>query len=281
MAGRFIKLYDKILQWEWYSDINTFRLFIHLLLKANYKDLKFEGQTILRGQLVTSLPKLASQTGLSVRQVRVSLDKLKLTGELTDKSFNRYRVITVVKYDQYQAVDRQNDRQMTGELSAKRQADDRQMTGRWQADDRQMTASIDNIEYIEDVEQIEQIDRERKTAKRFIPPSRDELEIFCLENGLSIDVDRFLNYYTANGWMVGRNKMKDWQATVRNWAKRDSDTGSAPVAQRGPKAPQGSGSPARRMSADNFPQRDYSDVNRQMMNDLEAEMEQARRDGII
>ena len=74
--------------------------------------------------------------------------------------------------------------------------------------------------------------------------------------------------------MVGRNKMKDWQATVRNWAKRDSDTGSTQVAQRGPK-------PAKRMTADNFKQRDYSDVNRQMMDDLEAEMEQARRDGII
>ena len=269
MAGRFIKLYDKILQWEWYSDINTFRLFIHLLLKANYKDLKFEGQTILRGQLVTSLPKLASQTGLSVRQVRVSLDKLKLTGELTDKSFNRYRVITVVKYDQYQAVDRQNDRRMTGELSAKRQADDRQMTGRWQADDRQMTASIDNIEYIEDVEQIEQIDRERKTAKRFIPPSRDELEIFCLENGLSIDVDRFLNYYTANGWMVGRNKMKDWKATVRNWASKDNGH-----AQQKPAS-------VKRVVAQNFPQRDYSSVNDDMMSSLAAEIEQARKDGII
>ena len=74
MAGRFIKLYDKILSWEWYSDINTFRLFVHLLLKANYKDLNFEGRKILRGQLVTSLSSLSSQTGLTVRQVRVSLD---------------------------------------------------------------------------------------------------------------------------------------------------------------------------------------------------------------
>lgn len=269
MGDRFIKLYDKMLQWEWYSDINTKVLFIHLLLKANYKNLNFEGRTILRGQLVTSLPKLASQTGLSVRQVRVSLDKLKMTGEVTGQSFNRYRIITVVKYDEYQSSDRQNDRQMTDKLSAKRQADDRQMTGKWQTDDRQMTASIDNIEQIESIEQIEQIDRERKTAKRFIPPTHDELEIFCLENGLSIDVDRFLNYYTANGWMVGRNKMKDWKATVRNWASKDNGhTQQKPA-------------PVKRVVAQNFPQRDYSSVNDDMMSSLAAEIEQARKDGII
>ena len=280
MAGRFIKLYDKILQWEWYSDINTFRLFIHLLLKANYKDLKFEGQTILRGQLVTSLPKLASQTGLSVRQVRVSLDKLKMTGEVTGKSFNRYRVITVVKYDQYQSNDRQNDRQMTGEMSDKRQTDDRQMTDRWQTDDRQMTASIDNIEYIEQIDKVEQIDKSTgKTAQRFIPPTKQEIDIFCLENGLSIDVDYFYDHYASNGWMVGKNKMKDWQATVRNWARRDKGSGSAPVPSGGPNKPINPKPPARPSSAANFEQRDYSGVPDQMMDDLEAWVAREREAG--
>ena len=141
--GRFIKLYDKILNWEWYKDINTFRLFLHLLLKANYKDISFEGRKILRGQLVTSLPSLSSQTGLTVRQVRVSLDHLKMTGEVTSTAYSKYRIITVVKYDEYQSVDRQEGSQMTGKRAAKRQADDRQMTGKRQASDSQMTASIE------------------------------------------------------------------------------------------------------------------------------------------
>jgi len=257
MAGRFIKLYEKMLSWEWYHDINTFRLFIHLLLKANYKDTNWKGIVILRGQLVTSLPSLASQTGLTTRQVRVSLDKLKMTGEVADKVTNRYRLITIVKYDEYQSDGRQNGSQMADKTAGKRQADD-----------RQMTASIDNIEYIEDVEKIEQIERERKTAKRFTPPTRDEIEIFCLENGLTIDIDRFINYYTANGWMVGRNRMKDWQATVRNWAS-------------GNNRPQRKPEPVKKVSAGDFEQRDYSDVPDEMLSSLAAEIEKARKDGII
>ena len=109
MGKRYIKLYEQILNWEWYQDANTFRLFIYLLLKANYKDLEFKGETIHRGQLVTSLPTMAADNALSIRQIRVSLDHLILTGEVTSRSTNKYRVITIVHYDQYQANDSQDD----------------------------------------------------------------------------------------------------------------------------------------------------------------------------
>lgn len=73
----------------------------------------------------------------------------------------------------------------------------------------------------------------RKSAARFSPPARDEIEKYCGENGIAIDVDRFIDHYTANGWRVGRNPMEDWRATVRNWAKRDktdfSGGGSIPA----------------------------------------------------
>ena len=219
--GRFIKLYDKILNWEWYKDINTFRLFLHLLLKANYKDISFEGRKILRGQLVTSLPSLSSQTGLTVRQVRVSLDHLKMTGEVTSTAYSKYRIITVVKYDEYQSVDRQEGSQMTGKRAAKRQADDRQMTGKRQASDSQMTASIEYIEQIEQTEQIEKVEG-TGTAKRFTPPTIDEVSAYCRERGNDVDPERFLDYYTSNGWKVGKNPMKDWKAAVRTWEKGDN-----------------------------------------------------------
>ena len=117
MAGRFIKLYDKILSWEWYKDINTFRLFLHLLLRANYKDMRFEGRLISRGQLVTSLASLSSETGLTQRQVRVSLDRLKMTGEVSSLTCPRYRIITISKYDEYQSDGRLNVSQTAGEMS--------------------------------------------------------------------------------------------------------------------------------------------------------------------
>ena len=54
---------------------------------------------------------------------------------------------------------------------------------------------------------------------RFVPPTREEVQAYVIENGYKIDVERFIDYYTANGWHVGKNPMKDWKATVRNWAR--------------------------------------------------------------
>ena len=124
----FILLHRKITEWEWYQNPNTFRVFLHCLLMANFTDGRFEGKEIKRGQFVTSLPSLSDQTSLSIRQVRVALDHLIMTGELTNKSYTKYRVITVVKYDQYQSNDRQIDSQMTD----KRQTNDSQMTDKRQ-----------------------------------------------------------------------------------------------------------------------------------------------------
>lgn len=64
-------------------------------------------------------------------------------------------------------------------------------------------------------------DEEIMSVARFRAPTHDEISSYCLEKGIRIDVDRFIDYYTANGWKVGRNPMKDWKATVRNWSRQD------------------------------------------------------------
>ena len=58
-------------------------------------------------------------------------------------------------------------------------------------------------------------------APKFQKPTADEISAFCLDSGIAIDVQHFIDYYESNGWRVGRNPMKNWQATVRNWAKND------------------------------------------------------------
>ena len=63
MAKRFIKLYEQITRWGWYTNVNTAHLFIHLLLKANYGESECAGQKICRGQMLTSLPALAAGHG--------------------------------------------------------------------------------------------------------------------------------------------------------------------------------------------------------------------------
>lgn len=109
----YIKLNRKILEWEWYGNINTCRLFIHMLLKANWHEGKFEGKIIPRGSFVSSLPKLADETLLTIREVRTAISHLKMTGEVTCKAYPKFTVFTIKNYGEYQASDTQNDRQAT------------------------------------------------------------------------------------------------------------------------------------------------------------------------
>lgn len=124
MDGNYIKISRTILEWGWYGDINTKVLFLHMLLKANWKDGNFKGTTIPRGSLVSSIKKLSDETSLSEREVRTAISHLKTTGEVTSKSYNKYTVFTVKNYDLYQSSDTQNDRQST----SKRHTNDIQTT---------------------------------------------------------------------------------------------------------------------------------------------------------
>lgn len=204
-ATGFILLFRQITEWEWYQNPNTFRLFVHCLLMANYTDGRFEGKEIKRGQFVTSLPSLSKQTKLSIQQVRTALDHLKSTGEITDRIFPKYRVITVVKYNDYQDDNRQNNSQSTGN----QQASNSQSTG------NQQQYNNNNKETKEKGNNIISLKRDRE---KFIPPTADDVERYCEEKGIyGFDAQNFVDYYTARGWMIGKNKVKDWKACVRTW----------------------------------------------------------------
>lgn len=63
---------------------------------------------------------------------------------------------------------------------------------------------------------------------RFTPPTVEEVRSYCGEKGLRVDPERFMAYYESNGWMVGKNRMKDWHAAVRTWSLRDPPCSTAP-----------------------------------------------------
>ena len=269
----FITLHRQILDWEWYKNINTKVLFLHLLLKANYKDLNFEGHKILRGQLVTSLPSLSSELGLSIHQIRVSLDKLIMTGEVASKSYNRYRVITIVKYDQYQNDDSQDGSQVADELTAKWQTDGSQVADRWQSDGSQVAASKQyNNSNKGTMEQGNNVKERGKTAKQFIPPSLEEVTEYIKEIGADIDPQYFIDFNQMRGWKLkSGQKISDWQACVRTWNRKEQSQTQAPAKQY----------PQKKVIAQDFSQRDYSNVDEELKANLNAELMAARAAGII
>ncbi len=110
-SNGWIKLHRKMTDWEWYTDIPVKVLYIHLLMKANHERARFRGREIERGETVTSLSRLAAETGLSVMQVRNALKKLAKTGEITTNTTNSFTFVNCCNYCVYQS--RELDGQQT------------------------------------------------------------------------------------------------------------------------------------------------------------------------
>ena len=118
----FIILDRKILEWGWYKDANTKILFIHCLLKANWKDGIVDGIKISRGSFVTSLQTLSDELSyskrgnkviFSVQNIRTALKHLISTNELTVKTNSKYTIITVNNYNKYQYYNKEDNKQLT------------------------------------------------------------------------------------------------------------------------------------------------------------------------
>ena len=69
----------------------------------------------------------------------------------------------------------------------------------------------------------DRLDKNRleKNNKRFVPPTPEDVRAYCKERGNNVDPDKFIDFYESKGWMVGKNKMKDWKAAVRNWERSE------------------------------------------------------------
>ena len=109
--------------------------------------------------------------------------------ELQQKT-NKYTVISIVNYDQYQ----DNNQQITTKPPTEHQ---------------QNTTSKQSKQDI------------GGKTKKFIPPTVDQVQEYCDERANNINAELFVDHYTANGWYRGKNKIKDWRGCVRTWEKRN------------------------------------------------------------
>lgn len=98
-------------KWEWYSDSSTRSVFLHFLLKANWREESYKGITLKRGQLLFSRKQIADKLGLSEQNVRTAISHLQLTNEITIKSTNKYSIVTICKYDSWVSVDDEANQQ--------------------------------------------------------------------------------------------------------------------------------------------------------------------------
>lgn len=206
MENGFVKLDRSILKWDWYDDLATKALYIHLLLTVSIRDSRWHGIEVKRGSRVCSLGKLSIETGLSISKIRTALEHLESTGDITRRSHNKYTVITLNSYSGLFY------------LAEKPQDADRVLTEKSQQYNKIKEDKEDNICILSDASASDS----KKTIYHEIscePPTLFEAMDYARQEGIATDVKKFWEYYNSRGWVTknGRN-ITDWRGTLRYWA---------------------------------------------------------------
>lgn len=221
-----IKLDRRILDWEWYDDNVIFKVFLHILLTANYKDSKWQGIDIKRGQLIISINNLSVKTGVSKQQARRAISSLQKTGEITFKSTNKYSTITICKYDTYQSVkidsNTQNNTQTTCETTSKQQTNRKQTTT-----DKESKEVISKERVIGEEEKLPApiIDLSKSNLYRQpVIPSKDQVwECFYRQGGTKEMAKVFFDNNSGTGWFLKGSPITNFTnlvpSFIANWKK--------------------------------------------------------------
>ena len=192
----FIKLDRNIQKWRWFTDGNTLKVWIWLLVNANIKDHDFLGETIHRGQVATSRKRIAADTGMAERQARTALDHLKASGEVSVTLRPHYQVISILNYDLYQA-------EKSGRKSGESPAKVRRKSGGCP-----QSKNVKN-HYVEEGKNV---------CSEHTRPTRAEVEAYAESQDIRTDVDAFLQYNDARGW----KGIVDWRPMLMKWAAHDT-----------------------------------------------------------
>lgn len=112
MSG-WVKIHRQFLNWEWFNKSEAVHLFMYLLLKANHTQGTWQGNTINKGQFITSYGKISSDTGISIQTIRTLLKKFEKTNEINTQTTNKFTLITICKYETYQSEEKSINKQVT------------------------------------------------------------------------------------------------------------------------------------------------------------------------
>ena len=200
MSERWIKVHQKFVDWEWYKNTNTKVVFLHCLLKANWKESKYQGVIIPRGSFATGRKKLAKELGLTEQQIRTTLEHLKSTNEITITSTNRFSIITINNYDLYQQSNQQINQQSTNEQP-----------------------QYKNNRII-NTNKEKEINKEKEKYGEFENVLLTKEEYHKLEkSNLLPYIEKLSSYIASKG-----KKYKSHYATILNWSRKDHIEGIIP-----------------------------------------------------
>ena len=232
----WIKLHRKITEWDWYDDANTFRLFIHLLLLANSKDAKWRGVIIRRGEYLTGRKVLAEELKISEQAIRTSLKHLESTNEIAIKSTNKFSIITICKYEDYQGLQPDNQPTANHQLTNGQPSTNHKQEGKEGKEIKEEEVVEENIfipaikkedstPYSEIVSLYASICKCYPALKIISPERKSKMKIRFTEMKNIETVKTIFEKMEASKYLQGDNK-RGWKATFdwvfensKNWVK--------------------------------------------------------------
>jgi len=170
-------------------------LFIHCLIKSNFKEGNFQGIEVEKGSFITSLKHLSDETNISIQTIRTCLKKLQLTKEIDVKSTNKLTKITICKYESYQFESDEANKQLTNNQ---------------QTTNKQLTT-------------IKEYKESKEEKNKTIIPSIDEFVAYAISLKQNVNTDNVklkFNSWLVNDWKINRNGkevlIKNWKTTLSN-----------------------------------------------------------------
>lgn len=196
-----------------------------IYLKLQLLSLKDEGALLYEGVEPTFYEEMALALDEDAENVRATLIFLENMGLITEKSDHEY-LLTEVPYliggesESAERVRRFREKKALEIKEIEKKA--------LQCNDDVTKGNIEiDIEIDKEIDKDIEIDKSKsKKAKRFTPPTLEEVTAYCNERNNNVDPQRFIDYYTSNGWKVGKNTMKNWQAAIRTWERNGYSTSS-------------------------------------------------------
>ena len=201
MNEGFIKVYRSLLDWEWFGDASTSRVFMYLLLRANWKPNRWRGIEIGRGETLETSEGIAKALNISRQSVRTALFHLKSTNEITTKLTRYGMVIKVIKYADFQGDGEAINHETNHEIN--------------QESTTNQPGSNHTIRKKEEKE----IKKERREGLR--SPSLPEVERYFKEHGYKAEPFPFWEYYNRREWKDQNGRQLDWILKAGDWEARE------------------------------------------------------------
>ena len=200
----FVKLFRKLVDWKYAQFPNAVALWVHILIRANWKDGYFMGHEIPRGSLATSMQGLAEQTGMNRSTVIKWIKRFEDDGQIECVRTQRFTIIKVSNYRAFQDVDSDGYQQLNQQQN--------QQLGQQQSQQQGQHNRRKKEE--------KEIKKERN-REGLRSPSLPEVERYFKEHGYKAEPFPFWEYYNRREWKDQNGRQLDWILKAGDWEARE------------------------------------------------------------